>query len=419
MNGLATTRGNVAALLAAQSALPATFDDRARVRIGAAAETAPEILLALAGDADVTVRAAVAMNAAAPAQVDSLLAQDHDERVRTILAHKLATLVPGLRHAESDRLGDTAFSTLATLVEDEAERVRTAIADVLKDMPEAPRSLILRLARDSSVAVFDPVIRLSPLLSEEDLLALTRQPPSSATATAVARRANISESVCDAIAITADTAAITALLENQSAAIREATLDSLISRAAAYEPWHGPLVRRPRLSPRATRALSEIVATQLLDELISRADLAPALSAELKQRLAVRLQPDPGSPRAEPLLADAMSEARALAHDGQLTEAVIITAVQRAEARRATALLAVAAEVPVSVVERAATLRSAKGLVSLVWKAGMTMRLATPLQTLLARIAPNVVLRASANGQFPLALEEMRWQIEFLSRMGS
>jgi hypothetical protein len=71
------------------------------------------------------------------------------------------------------------------------------------------------------------------------------------------------------------------------------------------------------------------------------------------------------------------------------------------------------------VVDRASTLRSAKGMVSLVWKAGFTMRVAVALQTLLARLAPDAVLTAGPGGGFPLAVEEMRWQLEFLARMGT
>jgi hypothetical protein len=73
---------------------------------------------------------------------------------------------------------------------------------------------------------------------------------------------------------------------------------------------------------------------------------------------------------------------------------------------------------PISVVDRASSLRSAKGLVSLVWQAGFTMRVAVALQTLLARAAPEAVLKAGPSGGFPLAIEEMRWQLEFLGRMG-
>jgi hypothetical protein len=95
-----------------------------------------------------------------------------------------------------------------------------------------------------------------------------------------------------------------------------------------------------------------------------------------------------------------------------------ILVMRRGETRYAAALLALAADTSVSVVDRASSLRSAKGLVSLVWKAGFTMQVAVALQTLLARLAPEAVLTAGQSGGFPLAVEEMRWQLDFLGRMG-
>jgi LmbE family N-acetylglucosaminyl deacetylase len=111
-------------------------------------------------------------------------------------------------------------------------------------------------------------------------------------------------------------------------------------------------------------------------------------------------------------------QARALATRGELAEEDLLAAVRRGEARYATALLAVASGMPISVIDRAASLRSAKGLVSLVWRAGFTMNAAVALQTLLARLAPDVTLTADAGGGFPLTVEEMRWQLDFLGRRG-
>ena len=54
------------------------------------------MLIDLADDPSVTVRAALALNTAAPAQVNDDLASDRDERVRILLARKLAALVPTL-----------------------------------------------------------------------------------------------------------------------------------------------------------------------------------------------------------------------------------------------------------------------------------------------------------------------------------
>ena len=398
---------------------PAARDElaeSARVRLGAAADTAPEVLARLATDPSVMVRAAVAMNLAAPIQAHRLLAGDGDERVRTLLGRTLASLIPETSRDHRSALAQHVLATLAALVEDEAERVRAAIAEVVRDMPQAPRELILRLAHDSAVPVFEPVIRLSPLLGTEDLLALLADAPSPATATAVARRPGLDATVSEAIATGADSDAITALLANSSAAIREATLDALVTRAAAHPEWHDPMVHRPALSARAARALSEIVTTQLLGALASRGDLDPEVTHDLLRRLHER-QPRPAAP-ARATIEQAVQHAHALHGAGRLTEATLLEAAADGDTRRLMAHLAVAGKVPVAAVERAATQRSAKALVSLVWKAGFSMRAAGPVQAVLGQLAPRQVLPAGEDGGFPLTADEMRWQVEFLLHIG-
>jgi uncharacterized protein (DUF2336 family) len=394
--------------------------EAARVRLGASTATEPDVLRSLAGDPSITVRVALALNPAAPSQLNETLAGDPDERVRILLARKLTALAPSLSAADQAQLHRATWATLTALVADEAVRVRATIADAVKDMPVAPRELILRLANDTAMSVSEPVIRFSPLLTTDDLLALLANAPASGTALAVAHRSRLDEEVSDAIVASAGNTEIRALLANPSAQIREATLDALIARSVEHTDWHEPLVRRPSLPLRAARILSEIVATHLLEVLATRADLGPELAEDLRQRLVTRLQSDAKEPavRLEPTAEQVLSDAHALARRGELAEEVVLDATRRGEARYATALLAVAAGTSVSVVDRAASLRSSKGLVSLVWKAGFTMRAAVALQTLLAHLAPDAVLTGGTSGNFPLAVEEMRWQLEFLDRMG-
>jgi uncharacterized protein (DUF2336 family) len=298
--------------------------------------------------------------------------------------------------------------------------VSAVIADAIKELPNAPAELIRRLAGNADLSICEGIIRLSPLLTTDDLLALVAAAPATGTVQAVARRARLDPEISDAIAATSDSAAIRTLLANPSAQIREATLDALAARAVDHPDWHEPLVRRPWLPPRAARMLSEIVATHLLAELATRADLSPPLAEKLRARIAARLGPDTPDavPARDTTAEDALAQARQVATRGELGEETLLTAARRGEARYAAALLAVAAGTPVSVVDRASSLRSAKGLVSLVWKAGFTMRVAVAMQTLLARLAPDAVLTGGAGGAFPLAVEEMRWQLEFLGRMG-
>ncbi|HEY6430340.1 MAG TPA: DUF2336 domain-containing protein [Acetobacteraceae bacterium] len=399
---------------------PTLPNEETRVRIGANPDSPPAVLERLAVDTAVMVRAALALNPATPPTANRVLARDADERVRALLARKLAGLAPGLTAGEHSRLQHEAYETLIALVEDEAVRVRAAITDVLKQMPDAPRSLILRLARDIALEVNEPVIRFSPMLTTEDLLALVSKPPAPTTLIAVARRPDLNARVADAIADGEHHEAIRELLANPSAQIREATLDALIARAADHADWHEPLVQRPSLPPRSAKILSQIVATHLLQVLASRADLEPKLLEELGQRLTQRLQ-ERGPvrvTRGDLSTEQALAEAHRLLQRGKLSETVIFDAIQRNELRLVSALLATAAGMPVTVVDRAVSLRSAKGLVSLAWKAGFSMDVARSLQTALAHLPPSAVLSAGADGGYPLSSDEMRWQVDFLRRVG-
>jgi uncharacterized protein (DUF2336 family) len=408
------------------------YEDAKRIaRSGTAAERAalarrgdmaPELLFYLAADHESDVRVAVAANDQTPPQADRLLADDADERVRVALARKIAALAPQLDANSQDRLQRLTAETLSRLVKDTAVQVRAAIADVVKDMPNAPRELILALAQDTEIPVAGPVLELSPLLSTEDLLALVHAQPGAETIGAIARRPHLNETVSDAIARTANSPAITALLRNRSAQIRETTLDALIARASDHIEWHEPLVRRPHLSARAARALAAIVAEHLVHALSTRPDLDPA-TAEFLRRQVVK-QVAWGSPTVPthrsdlPLPADAFAAAGELKARGRLTEAHLLAAADRGEVRMVAAMLARAADVALSVVERAANLRSAKGLVAICWKAGFSMRAAASVQALLGRLPPNAILTA-APGAWPLTEEEMRWHLGFLARDGA
>jgi len=391
-------------------------DEATRVRLAAGTGTAPQVLQRLSRDPSVTVRATLALNPGAPAEVEADLAHDADERVRIVLARRLGALVPNLSEAAQARLQQQTFETLTALVSDEAVRVRAAIAEEVRHMPDAPRAVILRLAHDPAVMVCEPVIRFSPMLTPQDLVALVATPPSPATLTAVARRPGLDETVSDAIAATCDSEAITALLSNASAQIREATLDVLAAQAADHTAWHEPLATRPALPPRAARALAEIVAAHLLEALAARPDFDPNLAQELHARLRARFRPVDDSQPAPSDQITALSQARSLNRAGRLTEDALLAAGRRGDTGLATSLLAVKAGVPVAAVERAASLRSAKGLVSLVWKAGFSMRAAGAMQSLLARLPPDAIMGARPDGGFPLSIEEMTWQVDFLRR---
>jgi uncharacterized protein (DUF2336 family) len=364
----------------------------ARTALAADARTPPELLTFLAADPAPEVRAAVAANAATPPQAGLLLSEDAETAVREALARRIGGLAPGLTAAAQDRLARMTGAILGRLVEDAAIAVRAALADAVAGLPDAPRDLILRLARDTALPVAEPVLRLSPLLTEADLLALVAAPPAGFTRRVVATRHRLAEPVAEAIAGTTDAPAIAALLANPSAAIREATLDRLAAGSAGQEAWQAALVRRPRLPAKAARALGEILAAHLLQALAGRPDLPEGLAETLRPRIEAHL-------------------AEAAASRGAAQEAA-----RSGDRPALSALLALATGLGEARVEAALALRSPRAIVALCWRAGWTAGLAEEVQAALGVARPQV-LRANIEGSWTLSPAELQWQIGLLEEL--
>ena len=237
-----------------------------------------------------------------------------------------------------------AVANLTAMVADAALRVRIAIAEAVKDLADGPRDIVLRLAHDPAVMVCEPVIRLSPMLTQEDLVTLIATGPPSSTLMAVANRPKIDATVSDAIVGTADSAAIRALLANPTAQIREATLDALAAQSEEQTDWQAPLVNRPHLPPRAQRMLAEIVTGHLLEILAARTDLDPKVAQMVRSALVPARPNPPSEPPADEGARSARAHALALNQAGRLNDEAILEALRRNANREATAMLAVKAE---------------------------------------------------------------------------
>lgn len=364
-------------------------DTEARAALAARPNTAPELLTFLAADALPRVRASVAANAATPPQAARLLAEDADATVRAALARRMGAEVPRPGGAP-DRLARFTAATLSLLVQDAAVEVRAALAEALAELPDAPRDLVLRLARDMAQAVAIPVIRLSPLLTEAELLELVRQPPAPCTRAAVAGRPRLTEAVADAIAGTGDRGAVAALLRNPSAAIREATLDAIATASGGEPAWQAALVRRPHLPPHVARVLGTLVADHLIGQLMARSDLPPGLAETLHERLRNRLL--------GPIAA----------------EASLRGTVEAGDSNRLREALAEAAGLSPRQIEATLALRSPRALLALCWKAGLSAELAVRVQIVLGGISPGQILRPNVEGDYPLTQAELVWQLELL-----
>ncbi len=391
-------------------ALAAHKDGRVRRKLAGRDDARPEILYFLAEDGDAEVRREIAANQATPVQADLLLSRDGDGDVRCRLAQKVASLAPTLSAEERERVGDIVGETLKVLAEDQMTRVRRILAEELRGTDKVPADVIERLARDEEIVVSGPVLENSPLLSDEVLLEIINSRQVQGTLSAISRRDGLDPALADAVVETGETDAITALLSNSSAQIREETLDALVERGQRNDDWHGPLVARPKLSSRAVRGLADYVAGSLLDQLETRADLdaetASAVLETISRRLAEDADPDGPLPE---------ERAQALHAKGKLDEGAVAEALGKGDRGFVIAALALASGMSRPAVQKVVSLASAKGIIAVAWRAGFSMGLAEQLQLRLARIAPDAVMRPAADGAFPMSNEDLDWQIEFFA----
>lgn len=386
-------------------------DTGGRRKLAANQRVRPELLYFLADDPEPEVRREIAANPSTPVQADLILARDGDESVRHDLALKIARLAPDLNADQQSEAAHRAAQVLEILVRDQLTQIRRILADALKDLPTAPVGAIRRLARDPEIEVAGPILQFSPLLNDEDLLEIIGAQPIAGALSAIARRQGLAAPVVDSIVAADDISAITALLDNRSAQIREETLDLIVNNAPPVEPWHGPLVRRPKLSSDAIVRISRFVADSLIQLLQQRADLDPEttrhLGAVIEQRLAKTEERLPPPTPVE--------EARHLHSAGDLTEERLTDALgggQRAFLIEALALLSA---MPRSAVDRVLSSQSNKAVTALSWKAGLSMRFAVALQNRVAHIPPSALLNARNGIDYPLSEDDMIWQLEFFA----
>ncbi|MBC8339694.1 MAG: DUF2336 domain-containing protein [Rhodospirillales bacterium] len=385
----------------------------------------PEILYFLAEDTDAAVRLAVANNLSAPRKADVILAKDDDVTVRGDLAGKIARLAPGLSVDEQDKAQRATYEALETLAKDQIAKVRGILSEALKDIADAPPDVIKTLAMDTEIEVSGPVLEFSPVLSDDDLLQIIEQGPAQGGLNAISKRAGVTEPISDAIVGTDDVAAIADLLSNDSAQIREATLDDLIDRAPDVELWHAPLTGRPKLPNGAEVRLAGFLADNLLSVLQERADLDADTLDAVKAVVHKRIGDEGMKGMAEAEsgqdfinMEAPLDMVRRLYQARKLDGNVIGKALNAGDYSFVFAAMVVRSELDEAVVKRTFVEKSARGICAAAWKASLSAKMAAQIQQRMGRIGPSDVVAADGD-KYALSQEDLEFQIEFFSDLSS
>ena len=397
-------------------------DSSVRMALALRTDLEPEILFFLARDPDVEVRRAIAGNTTTPVKASMVLAADVDNAVRQDLASRIGRVIPGLDADQQAEAWRAVHQVLTLLVRDQLPRVRRALADAMKALPDVPHDIILTLAMDPEASVAAPVLEFSPVLTDEDLQAVILASPMTAQIGAISRRINVGEEVSQAIVGTSNVDAVTALLKNQSAQIREETLDAIIDTAPGNEGWHEPLAHRRSLNAKAALRIAEFVAESLVQALSKRADLDEETTATLGEIVREWLhwrdaqgglvQEDPDAVLDPRVLAIAHRQTGSLARAGKLTTENIFRMSDNEVTPLVISAIARLAEMPIEAVVEVIRAASAKGMLAVAWSADFSAEEAVQLQLKVARVTPDSVIHPRADGGFDATEDELEWQID-------
>lgn len=392
----------------------ASADAKARADLARCEDLPPEFLYYFATDSNDDVRAAVAANPGTPLQADVILAKDRAESVRTVLAEKISKILPDIRVDQSEKLAELAFEVLEILADDQSTQVRQIVADSIKTLDNVPKPIVSLLARDVEDMVAMPVIEFSPLLEEQDLLNLIFTGIRGKRLAAVSRREDLTTELIDAIVDTNDDLAVQTLIDNEQADISENTFASIVDASEGREGWQSALASRIRIPKDTLLRLSKIATGSVLSRLRDRADLGEELQAQLVSTVDEKVSEAIGAEPSEDDVDAVMKEIKERHEAGELTEAFVLSMIAEHKIDYVHAALSILADQPPGEIRRVLNLQSAKSALALSWTCGLSMKVAVLLQEKLMQLTSSQVMRASANGGYPLGEEDLSWQAELL-----
>ena len=172
---------------------------------------------------------------------------DTDDAVRRQLAKRLADaiclpaskLTPQERHMAGDVLVELLRSTEAD--------IREAVARRLTMLNEAPRTILVILAKDE-IQIARHVLEKSKSLTDSDLIQIARK-VSGAHRKVIAQRRHLSDAVVDTLVEFMEEDVCETVLKNENAAFSETAIQRLLTVSRNHQPYVQLLCKREEVRP--------------------------------------------------------------------------------------------------------------------------------------------------------------------------
>lgn len=262
-----------------------------------------------------------------------------DPAKRAIAAQRICREVRSAALTDLDRR--RAHKILAHIANDVAAMVRRALAVTLRNSPELPRDLAVKLIADiDTIAV--PLLEGSPVLTDEDLLAVLRS-RAAAKVQAIARRTTLTGDIVKAVIRFGDGKAIAQVAANDHAVMDQDCYDSLLDLAGSDDLIEESLISRRDLPPAIVEKLITQVSADVAIKLTARHSVAVETALSLAEHTRERASID--FIDQSWVATDLRALTQGLHEQGRLTESLIIRAAGCGQMRFTEHALAVRAGV--------------------------------------------------------------------------
>jgi uncharacterized protein (DUF2336 family) len=197
------------------------------------------------------------------------------EDVRRLIEHptldtKIEVLGKVSRNYSPDHFNESemqiAEQIFRLLVQDSALRVRRAMSESLQDNPHIPHDIALTLARDLE-AVATPMLTMSSVLQDMDLVDIVQNTEELWRYLAIARRNGLSETVSGTLVNTRLPDVINEVLDNATARISDNSFFEIAEHAKSDESIVHRMISRGSLPVAAVERLTHHVSDEILRQL--------------------------------------------------------------------------------------------------------------------------------------------------------
>jgi len=270
------------------------------------------------------------------------LAGDKAPEARRELCEIVADLLASSHKASEKEL---IADILISMVKQAEDDLKSAIAERLAVIEEAPLRLVLRLT-DEKIEIAAPLLRFSKSLNDMDLLYII-QTHDAPYWQAIASRDNLPAQVSDRLADTRESLTARILASNQSIVLSAHSQSVLAEMAIADERIAKPLLQRHELPQEIVRRLYEYVSDDLKSAITTRyGEMSVAVRETIDDVIAeFSATPETGfKPSAAMLQA-----AEAFAQKGLLTPQLMLKTLKRGQIASFVAQCSKFAGLPVSV----------------------------------------------------------------------